>query len=203
MSDGVIPSATRRVKLLFDKDGDPLYASVKSPECFKQNALGVLPPRDVIPVIFVPGIAGSNLRLTGESKEEVWVPPNGAKEVAKAISMANRSAEERQRLFDPAGVEVFHDGDCPVSDKTYWLDEKEAKRRGWGEILALSYNAFLQRLEVTLNDQYTRPGLTEEKGNFLLGEIGMLQYLRDGGPESSMTKEDKAANQKRAVAAYV
>ncbi|MDR0633544.1 MAG: hypothetical protein LBF91_01020, partial [Azoarcus sp.] len=152
----VLPSATRRVKLLFDKNGDPVYPGVRRPECFTQSELGVLPPRDVIPVIFVPGIAGSNLRLANDSKEEVWVPPNGIKEPIKAICMANRSPEERQRLFDPAGVEVSPDGDCPVSDKTYWLDEKEAKRRGWGEVLALSYNAFLQHLEVTLNDQYTR-----------------------------------------------
>jgi pimeloyl-ACP methyl ester carboxylesterase len=201
MDDEVPPSATRRVKLHFDKDGDPAYRSVKSPECFKQRALGVLPPRDVIPVIFVPGTAGSNLRLK-KGKEETWVPPNGASDGWKALKMAKRTPSDRQRLFDPENVEVFGGGQCTVSDKTYWLDEKEARQRGWGEVHALSYNELLQRLEVSLNDQYSRPGYTEDRGNFLLEEIGMLKYLHAGGPESSITQEDKIADSKRGGIAF-
>ena len=204
MTDEVLPSATRRVKLLFDKDGDPIYSSVKSPECFTRKALGVLPPRDVIPIIFVPGIAGTNLRRKEKGKEEVWVPPAAieVKEAVKAFRMANRSPKERQRLFELSGVEVSPNGKCPVADTTYWLDEKEAKRRGWGELIAVGYNAFLQHLEVTLNDQYTRPGFTEERGNFRLGEIGMLPRLYKGGPATSITREDQKANAIRLGIAY-
>jgi pimeloyl-ACP methyl ester carboxylesterase len=202
MTNPPLPSATRRVKLRFDKDGDPAYESVKSPECFKQNALAVLPPRDVIPVIFVPGIAGSNLR-TKVKREPIWEPPNGTvSALLAARKRAKPNLRELQRLWDPQGAEVNPDGECTVSDKTYWLTEDEAKRRGWGGVHALSYHAFLQHLEVSLNDQYTRPGFTEERGNFLLPEIGLLQYLKAGGPASSLTEEDRQADRRKGAMAF-
>ncbi|MDR2093316.1 MAG: alpha/beta fold hydrolase, partial [Azoarcus sp.] len=163
-----------------DKDGDPVFPSVKSPECFQPNALGVLPPRDVLPVIFVPGIAGSNLQLKGG--EEVWVPPNGASDIGKVWDMTKRSLRERQELFDPENTEVHSNGECSIDDQTYWLNEDEARRRGWGSVHALSYNAFLQRLEVSLNDQYILPGRAGKDGNRRMLVFGLLQYLA-GGPE--------------------
>ena len=184
------PPALRRVKLQFDKDGSPSFESVTSPKSFKVRAMVVRPPRDVIPVIFVPGIAGTNLRLKEVSKEEVWVPPNDAWDLTKAISMANRSPEERQRLFDPENTEVYSGGDCSVDDKNYWLDEKEAKRRGWGEVHSLSYNALLQRLETSLNDRSIFPGHTvpkEKQDNRLLPEIGLMKYLEGGLPPEQIS----------------
>ncbi|WDD96537.1 hypothetical protein Bsp3421_006751 [Burkholderia sp. FERM BP-3421] len=54
--------ARRRVPLQFDENGHPYFGSVASPESFRMRALCVMPPRHVIPVIFVPGIMGSNLK---------------------------------------------------------------------------------------------------------------------------------------------
>jgi pimeloyl-ACP methyl ester carboxylesterase len=188
MTDEVLPNATRRVKLLFDQDGDPVYPGVKRPECFKPAALGVLPPRDVIPVIFVPGIAGTNLK---RGKENTWAPPNsvlgGLSEAAKATM---RSAKTRQRLFDPNDTEIKTDGECSISDKTYWLDSNEAQKRGWSTLHAMSYHAFLQQLETSLNDLGTLPGYPlGEEGNYLLPEIGMLQHLN--GEPATGTKWDE------------
>ncbi|MDR2093313.1 MAG: hypothetical protein LBP58_08390, partial [Azoarcus sp.] len=159
-----------------DKDGDPVFPSVKSPECFQPNALGVLPPRDVLPVIFVPGIAGTNLR---RGQENTWAPPNSALGgIGQAISAKTRTNKTRQRLFNPDETEINPDGKCAIGNKTYWLDSDEARKRGWGALHAMSYHAFLQKLETSLNDQCTLPGHPlGAGGNYLLPEIGMLRHL--------------------------
>jgi pimeloyl-ACP methyl ester carboxylesterase len=192
----------RRVALQFDKDGNPASDSVTSPKSFKVRAMVVPPPHDVIPVIFVPGIAGSRLR-TKVGHEPVWDPPNGAlSALGAAYKRKVPDMGALQRLWDPQNTEVDPEGDCAIGDQTYWLTEGEAKRRGWGELHALSYHAFLQKLEKSLNDRSMKPGFEEEDGNFPLPEIGMLQYLKAGSPASSITEADRRANRKRAIKAY-
>ena len=174
------PSATRRVKLRFDENGNPAYHSVTSPECFKQTALGVVPPRDVIPVIFVPGIGGSLIQLI-KTKEATWDPEHDP------LSSAARSQRTRQRQFDPQGTEVKLDGKFSVANNMYWLTTEDAKKRGWGGLFG-GYHEFLQKLETILNDQYTNPGvLPDDEAQALswrLLEIGMTKYYGGG-----LTKE--------------
>jgi hypothetical protein len=189
----VLPSATRRVKLTFDKNGDPAYPIVTSPECFKQNALGVLPPRDVIPVIFIPGVMGSNLKLKDGSP--AWMPPNTILEEISALwdgIMLNPA--ERQALYDPGNTEVSYEGACKVPDSVYWLTEEEARKRGWGSLHAASYLATLNRLEVSLNDQYTKPGRSEKDGNYLLPEIGAGRFLGESPLRPAPDTESCPAN---------
>jgi pimeloyl-ACP methyl ester carboxylesterase len=200
---------TRRLKIQFDKDGNPQLESVLSPECFKQRAFTVLPPHDVVPVIFVPGIMGSNLRLK-KSGKDAWRPPNGGLEgIAAVRNGANQSPADRQRLFNPANTEVAPNGPCPVPGSVFWLDTREARRRGWGGLHAESYLNTLLRLETVLNERCTRAGYTEEKGNYLLSELGLMQYL-DGGPDKTENyrahawnfKPDYAKHAKEAMAAW-
>ena len=200
--------AMRRIALQFDKDGNPASDSVTSPKPFKVRATVVPPPHDVIPVIFVPGIAGSRLR-TKVGHEPVWDPPNGTlSALGAAYERKVPDMGTLQRLWDPQNTEVDPEGDCAIGDQTYWLTEGEAKRRGWGELHALSYHAFLQRLEKSLNDRRLKAGFKVKDGKFLLDdnfpleEIGILQYLKAGSPASSITEADRRANQKRAVAAH-
>ena len=113
----VLPEASRRVKLLFDENGDPAYPSVTSPECFNQRALGVLPPRDVIPIVFVPGIMGTNLNV---GNKPAWAPPNTTIEGLCAVGKSIRlSPAQRQRLFDPDNTVVSKTGPCQVPDRVY------------------------------------------------------------------------------------
>ncbi|MDR1064083.1 MAG: alpha/beta hydrolase [Azoarcus sp.] len=200
MTNPPLPSATRRVKLHFDKDGSPAYESVTSPECFKQNALAVLPPRDTIPVVFVPGIMGSNLKLKKDGKKS-WNPPNTTGESIKAlVGGIKLRPSERQVIFDPENTVVSYDGPCAVPDSVYWLSTEEARLRGWGSLHAASYLGVLQHLEVSLNDQYTRPGRPREEGNYLLDEIGLLQYLGGGAmSERAREEHDYAALAQKAV----
>jgi pimeloyl-ACP methyl ester carboxylesterase len=182
MAQNIPDTAMRRIKLQFDKNGDLSLPSCMSPESFKVDALAVLPPHDVIPVIFVPGVAGSNLK-TGTAK--TWNVPNGAGDLGTIGITISRTQPKRQNLFDPLKAEVSPDGPCAMPEGMRWNTPEEAKRRGWGEIHAGSYHGFLQTLEAVLNDMTTDPGVPDAKANFLLPEIGMMEYLDGGrrGPE--------------------
>jgi pimeloyl-ACP methyl ester carboxylesterase len=188
--------AKRRVKLHFDKNGEPYFPSVTSPESFKVRAMAIKLPHDVIPVIFVPGIMGSNLR-NKESGTPAWKPPNGTQEEIKAVRAGSRQTPiDRQKLFNPADTEVAPDGPCPVPGNVYWLTTEEAqKRRGWGSLHAESYLDILLKLETVLNDRYIWPGHTKKEGNFLLKEIGLLAHLKGGPPQN-----DPADEQTRKIA---
>ncbi len=199
----VLSTATRRVPLQFDKKGNPYFESVKSPDNFKQRALCVKPPHTVIPVIFVPGIMGTNLRLTKEKGGlNAWAPPNGMLEgLGAARKGAFQGLAERQILFDPNNTEVNPDGRCKVPDNLHWVNADEVKRRGWGALHADSYHFILQQLEMILNDQYSNPGLSKERGNFLLKEIGLLAHLNGGG--QAAPRADKEPDYAKAAEAAV
>ncbi|PTU66043.1 hypothetical protein DB032_14485 [Chromobacterium sp. Panama] len=188
MTAWVNEKATRRIKLEFDKNGNPKFNSTQSPESFKQCALCVKPPHTVIPIIFVPGIMGTNLKLRG-GRGNAWSPPNG---VFSGIGAAGKGAMQspgtRQGLFDPKETEVNWDGPCEAPSDVFWLTSEEAKKRGWGALHAESYHGILSQLEISLNDQYSKPGLPKERGNFLLPEIGLLSHLAGGHSKAERVK---------------
>lgn len=161
------PNATRRIPLEFDDDGIPMFNSVCSPETFKQRALCVTPPRHVIPVIFVPGIMGSNLRTNATAKEpgiDAWRPPNGTREALGEVKgRAHQSPTARQNQLNPNGVEVDNGGTITIPSSLYTLTEKEARRRGWGEVHWEGYGNVLKLLEEALNDQYEECGTKHAK----------------------------------------
>jgi len=131
------------------------------------------PPRKVIPIVFVPGIAGSNLkikpgceqlvreRLELPEKEKLpdpWRPPNG---MASGISRVNQwksyDAEYRQTLLNP---------DTTVVDDGGFLEPKLIKKRGlainpftrngarfrgWESVHRDSYGGILRFLEQAAN----------------------------------------------------
>ncbi len=159
--------ATRRVPLQFDANGNPMFATVCSPESFPVRALGVPPKRHVIPVIFVPGIMGTNLRATKErdaQQSPAWRPPNGIPAGLKEWgARLKQSVVERQLQLTPKHCEVDPGGAISISGGTYTLTEEEARRRGWGEVHWDSYGKVLQELEIALNDQYEDCGTPHAK----------------------------------------
>jgi hypothetical protein len=67
----------RPVPATRDKQGRLCAASVLSPECFPVRALICEWPKVVIPIVFLPGIMGSNLKVK-DKNEKAWRVPNGA-----------------------------------------------------------------------------------------------------------------------------
>lgn len=135
----------------------------------------VLPAR-AIPVVFIPGIMGSNLRMTSQRSKELkrddnisWRPdaPMGT------LAMVFKSPAQRQMMLDPEATEVDrYDLSDPGADKrhknvsgvsyihapggaqvTQDKDERDrqARLRGWSEVMFGSYGDLLQTLESRLN----------------------------------------------------
>jgi len=175
--------AVRRVPLQFDENGDPIFNSVTSPECFKVHALGVMPPKHVIPVIFVPGIMGTNLRANANAERPgapAWVPPNGALAGLREFGRRVRQAPAaRQKQMSSDAVKVDDTGPVRLPRGVFTLTEKEAKRRGWGEVHLDSYGGILAQLELALNDQYVEAGTKRAKAMTLWAIAMKLQ--RDSG----------------------
>ncbi|AZN35281.1 PGAP1-like alpha/beta domain-containing protein [Iodobacter ciconiae] len=200
-NQAVDSKAVRRLPLQFDDKGEPMFSSVKSPEDFKLSALVIRPPHTVIPIIFVPGIMGTNIRMA-EEKKDAWAPPNSALSgLGQALKRSVQKPEQRQVQFDPNNTEVNPDGPCSIPGNFFMLTEKEAKKRGWGALHADSYHETLQQLEISLNEQYSKPGRSKEDGNHLLEEIGLLTQL--GAADSSSTdKPDYKKAAAKAAAAW-
>ncbi|WP_293935548.1 triacylglycerol lipase, partial [Iodobacter sp.] len=185
-----------------DKEGCPTFSSCKSPESFTPHALAICPPHTVIPVIFVPGIMGTNLRMK-ESKDEAWSPPNGLLAgMGEAVSRARQSGASRQVQFNPDATEVNPDGACSIPSNFYMLTESEAKKRGWGALHADSYHGTLQQLEIILNEQYSKPGRSEDDGNHMLAEIGMLMHLGSAETDAKHGKPDYSKAAAKACKAW-
>lgn len=79
-----------------------------------------VPPRRVIPVIFLPGIMGSNLRMSAERQAEIRKSNNIAwrpDDLRESVALIKASPADRQRQMDPAATEVdIYLPDAPTGD---------------------------------------------------------------------------------------
>uniref|UniRef100_UPI0035BF3751 esterase/lipase family protein n=1 Tax=Caldimonas manganoxidans TaxID=196015 RepID=UPI0035BF3751 len=170
MSNELDMSKARVIEPEFDHRGTPIWRSVLSPPDDTFALVYVIPTR-IIPVIVVPGVMGSNLKP--KDKGESWRMDSKL----TALSWATKSAKQRKTFLRPEVMVVDDDGKVPTDMK---LPAEELKRRGWGEIAAMSYGSALRWLEEHLNDfgsyqnglraQLRREALGAQVGEQLLSE---------------------------------
>lgn len=141
MTDSTRPVITR-----IGEDGVPIASTFTSPTDNKVRAQCKAPPDTVVPIIFLPGIMGTNLR-DKDSKESIW----GVNSLVGAFfQWAFRSAKTRQKKLDPDRAEV--DPGKSYSGRSATIpSEKIAIQRGLGEVSKTSYAAFLHWLDDKLN----------------------------------------------------
>lgn len=120
----------------------------------EQHVTEVVVHEGVIPIIFVPGVMGSNLRNT--EQDGGWL-------VNDSSSLANwifKDAEQRKTILNPTQTEVDPEGEPPEGIARRYIDRKSgdtippqvlAEERGWGEVAKMSYGDFLVWLENELN----------------------------------------------------
>jgi hypothetical protein len=155
-------------------DGTLVAHSVATPRALTTRGLVTVGSRKVIPVIFVPGIMGSNLRASGNPAppketdikpgEPVWHAPNGTASAMGAVGKwTNREPALRQKILRAKICEVDPNGELAVPDSTRGADEtgglaylskEEMRQRGWGEVHAGSYAKLLMELESHLNTTF-------------------------------------------------
>ena len=160
---------TREVRAQYD--GDTVRAkSVLSPEGFPVRALVKLYPKRIIPIIFIPGIMGTNLRVKN-GKGHAWRPPNGKLQgLVQVIKYLGKDAAARKKVLHPDRVEVDEEGPVSLTGKVESqlkgapdLDpEKLARLFGWGELHRDSYGRILNTLQECLHDILKTDGTPDE-----------------------------------------
>ncbi|MDR9837720.1 esterase/lipase family protein [Herbaspirillum huttiense] len=153
------PAPTRLVPTAWDEQGNEIAQSVLTGQRMKVRALCLTSPDIVVPIVFVPGIMGTRLRLKGRDKGPAWFPPEGGWEtLALALKHVVRTAADRQRLLNPDSTEVDEDGPAFPDDISKTLlafapgksDAERIKWRGWGQLHADSYLPILSLLETSM-----------------------------------------------------
>jgi pimeloyl-ACP methyl ester carboxylesterase len=162
-------------------DGTQFAQADSSPtEEQRGRAMHVLPSR-TIPIVFIPGIMGSNLRLSDKRQAELkkktnisWRP----EAMMEDIALIFKSPAERQMIMDPEATEVDryslsdpkaderHDNVTkvpylrdvlgpdgqPLTRKSAGKEiDQHARLRGWSEVFYESYGELLRSLEAQLN----------------------------------------------------
>lgn len=150
-------------------NGGWAVTSVLTPTAFKTRGLALMPSNSVVPVMFVPGIMGSNLRAKRHPRkveelskirkpgQPAWRPPNTMPGgLWDAFTWDTYTPAYRQRLFDPDTLEVDEDGPphIPHRDGRLHVHPRLARERGWGEVHADSYIGLLCALETQLNQTF-------------------------------------------------
>jgi hypothetical protein len=136
----------RPIAPTYDKRGNPEWKSTMSPP---NDSVAVIPmvPDRIIPIIFVPGVMGSNLRGVGNSNRVTWRLDDAAS--AGKWALVKYDAEFRKKHLTPSTMEVDDGGTLPTDTAQ---QAEELRRRGWGQVGAMSYAPFLAWLENSLND---------------------------------------------------
>jgi hypothetical protein len=132
-----------------------------------------LPPRKTLPIIFVPGIMGSNLRSKGKkgkAGKSVWRLDAGiaGEDIPAGLAWKwlGESAKTRQTLLNPNDVEVDEQGNVPFNVPGIGR-EKEIRARGWGTVGETSYMRFLVWLQTTLNGSRDAASLAAGRVNHM------------------------------------
>ncbi|MFY2610577.1 esterase/lipase family protein [Achromobacter ruhlandii] len=145
-------------------DGTTVGYSFASPTDFKIRACVLIQSLRIIPVIFVPGIMGTNLRKKGHPEQIVWAPPNSKLSgIGSLFRFNNLKPAERQLQFVPEEAEVDDQGKIEVdSGAMTWMTEALARRRGWGEVHWDSYGELLVYLETHMQELMAEGKLRRE-----------------------------------------
>jgi hypothetical protein len=172
----------RVIPVTYDNRGNPVgKAQMSRPD----NSIGIMTmvPDRIIPVIFVPGVMGSNLKGIGKAAGTNWT----LNSVASMAPWLGRGPEQRKKTLTPSTMTVDKTGNIPAGTQQ---TAEELTRRNWGEVGAMSYAEFLVWLENALNDyqnpqsgervKLMRDQLQAMVGEALLGkdEVGLSYRYR-------------------------
>ena len=190
MSEGEI---WRRVRTTFDEKMSPRSPSSTSPVGCTIRALALWPGRVLVPVIFIPGIMGSNLKNSGKS---AWVPPNGIAEgIGELGGRLAQSPEKRQIQLTADDSDVYENNEAVKLKDTYLaLDKEEAQRRHWGELHAASYLPILKELEERLNYPYCDPDQDDDPLPQEAWQAALSPKDDRWTPKAPLTKDEFASH---------
>ncbi|MGY0611519.1 esterase/lipase family protein [Luteimonas sp. A501] len=169
-----------------DGQGRPVAHTRLTPRTDDRECAVLCEPDAVIPIVFLPGIMGTNLRLEGGGKV-AWRPPNtdGVVSILSAIGTLVgfffRGPATRQRLLDPDTTEVDDRGPIDTGGS---LDRDEARRRGWGTLMRSAYHPAMSLLQQELNALMENAELLGEWRDDMLYRRAAADYGDGTGAEA-------------------
>jgi pimeloyl-ACP methyl ester carboxylesterase len=176
------------VLLGYDKFGHPLYKVIATPKEKEQWAKLFKMPDRVIPVVFLPGVMGSNLMNPDDGKP-VWTV-NGE---ISMLSWIGSGPAKRKKLLDPSKTVIDPSGKIETEDAQERQLFKSRRERGWGEVGAMSYGTFLPWLQKALNDnQKMVQNKISNNGWLTLRETLLNKALGAETGESNLTPDEVA-----------
>ncbi|EMH4164922.1 acetyltransferase [Pluralibacter gergoviae] len=166
------------IKPEWDSRGKIYWPDIQNQEK-SANAKAILlqPPFKTIPVIFLPGIMGTNLMGSGEGGDApIW---RGDSELEVYGQWARKGGNKRRELLNPDTTAVDNRGVIPqtlyssISDDGKVLPAR--RERGWGEVLFFSYGEFLSVFQGALLDDWQQSLVNHDKP--APGKKGVLSQL--------------------------
>lgn len=131
----------------YDKAGNAHYDLHSQPKGSELIQRCVVYPERVIPIIFIPGVMGSNLKNSQGESDRVW---NLDSQLDIVNAWMGRSAKVRKQKLSPLTTKVDDSGKVDEKEESFLL--KTRQQRGWGSVAYTSYAPFLSWLQEELND---------------------------------------------------
>lgn len=139
----------------------------------KQPQKMAIPPKRVLPIVFLPGIMGSSLRMSAARQAELnksdniaWKPDRGL----TALTLVNATPARRQMQLDPENTEVdIYD---PVNNPTGNRNETADRRHDLGTI-RVALNVGVETPLLTDEPKKTKETKARERG---WGEVYFSSY---------------------------
>jgi hypothetical protein len=147
--DGVLHYPTK-----FDANGIPIVQAPLTDVTDTQQKNIMAAPPYIIPVVFLPGLMGTNLKMSGKDGKVVWRPPNadmrGAFEVVGAlVTYLFKTAKQRKADLAKDAVEIDLRG--PIDTADTGLPEKILRERGWGGVMRACYHPMMGQVQTMLS----------------------------------------------------
>lgn len=152
---------------IIDRDGDQYAPVTLTPTEDTREKIVLVKPY-IIPILFIPGIMGTNLRKK-EGGASVWQPPNAdlrgaADMIAQLFSYLFKGTKERAKDMATDTLEVDPSG--PIDDSGTGLPKNVLVGRGWGALMRSCYHPFMAQLQTLLND-ISRYDFAKCEANFM------------------------------------
>ncbi|WP_336334041.1 alpha/beta hydrolase [Pseudomonas putida] len=151
------PAEELHIPQQYDESGELVAHTTLSPSSDPIDKTIFCKSKTVVPIIFIPGIMGTNL-MNMRTKKRVWAAPNMdgvipfGKTLGLLLSSILKSSKQRQVELDstPGAVGVYEDGE--LDDAGSNLTKEEMRRRKWGAVMRSAYHPIMGEMQRQMND---------------------------------------------------
>lgn len=149
----------------WDENGKCSWVDIqRQHKSLNAEAKCIVPPTKVIPVIFIPGIMGTNLKSNDGDDKLIW---RGDSSISVYWEWNTKSGYERKELLNPNTTTVDNLGEIENETLTHFSDDgclfPSRKSRNWGAALGFSYGRFLNVFQAALLDDWQTELVNYEK----------------------------------------